>query len=229
MAAASLAQGLTGFGFGIVAMAGLTPVVGPYTASLIVTPLAGANVCIALWDTRRHIHWRRVLPLWAGGAVGVPVGVQLLLHTDPLVLRRLVGVVILITAASTFWRTFPMGAAAPHAWGVLAGFAGGVLGGSVSMSGPPVVWYTYRQPWPLDSIRATLLLYFAGTIAQRFVMLAASGAYTPPMARHVVVLLPIVVAGTLVGSRLVRRTRRRQVDVVVAVLLVMAGVRLLLA
>lgn len=224
---AGLAQGLTGFGFGIVAMAGLTPLVGAKTANLLVTPLAGINIGIALWEVRRHIDWRRAFPLCVGGVLGTPIGVHILLHSDPLLLRRLIGAVILLTAAGQFR---PASAKAPpirRGWGFVAGALGGVMGGAVAMAGPPAVVYAYRQPWPLNGIKATLLLFFGWSVLYRLVIFAKTGTYAPSLSTAILSLLPPVVLFTWLGGRLTSRLPRRQVDLVVGVLLTVAGAGLL--
>ncbi len=224
---AGVAQGLTGFGFGIVAMAGLTPLLGPHAANLIVTPLAGSNILLALWDVRRDVDWRRALPLWCGGILGTPVGVYILLHTEPRLLTRLIGAVILFTALTSLRGAGGTGKAIPRRWGFAAGALGGVMAGAIAMGGPPAVIYTYRQPWTLAGIKATLLLFFALTVACRLVLLGGAGSYTPGVLWSIVVYLPLTAVTTWVGSRLSERIPRRQVNVVVAVLLSLAGVGLL--
>ncbi|MBI3947853.1 MAG: sulfite exporter TauE/SafE family protein [Armatimonadetes bacterium] len=226
---AGLAQGLTGFGFGIVAMAVLTPVLGPKAANLVVTPLAGMNIAVGLWAVRRSINWRRALPLCCGGLLGTPLGVQILLHADALLLRRLVGVVILLTAIGSFHAAGkPRATPSREWWGFATGALGGVTGGAVAMAGPPVVVYAYRQPWPLRGIKATLLLFFGGTVAARLALLVGRGEYPVSILGTITSMLPLVAAATWAGHRLTDRVPRKQVDRVAAALLTIAGVVLLL-
>ncbi len=224
---AGLAQGLTGFGFGIVAMAVLTPLVGGYRANLIVTPLAGACILFALWPVRRAIEWRRAVPLWCGGLLGTPVGVYVLQHTDEHLLRRLIGAGILVAAVTSLRGAGKGAKAAPPGWGFAAGTLGGVMAGAVAMGGPPAVVYAYRQPWPLAGVKSTLLLYFALTVVYRLALFAGSGMYHASLVWSTLVLVPVVAASTWLGSRLTERIPRRQVDRIVGVLLVLAGLGLL--
>lgn len=224
---AGMAQGLTGFGFGIVAMAGLTPLVGPMAANLIVTPLAGVNIMVTLWAVRHAVEWRRAIPLWLGAVVGTPVGVYILQHTDPGLLRRVIGAIILLTAVTNLWPVPKGGPPVPQHWGLAAGVLGGVMAGAVAMGGPPAVVYAYRQPWSVAGIKATLLLYFAWTVICRMGYFVASNSYSPELLRSALWLTPVAMAATWAGVKLTDRVPRKQVERVVAVLLIAAGLNLL--
>lgn len=225
---AGMVQGITGFGFGIVAMAGLTPLVGPKNANLIVTPMAGITTLVALWQVRQEVEWRRVVPLGVGGFLGTPVGVLILFHADPLVLRRLIGGAVIVAALISLRGVCPEAKPWRARWALVAGLLGGVMAGVVAMAGPPVVIYTYRQPWTLPSIKATLLLYFILTVLYRLALFIGSGVYTPWLIHSVVLLLPLSAVSTWAGSWLSERLPRQQVQWIVAALLILAGTGLLL-
>jgi len=224
---AGLAQGLTGFGFGIVAMAGLTPLLGPVGANLVVTPLAGINIALTLWAVRHAIQWRRALPLWIGAFVGTPVGVYILHHTEPELLNRVIGATILLTAVGSLRPAPKGGRPIPQRWGLAAGIFGGVMAGAVAMGGPPAVVYAYRQPWPVAAIKATLLLYFAWTVICRMGFFVASHSYTPEVMRSTLMLMPAAALATWAGVKLADRVPRPHVQRVVAILLIAAGLHLL--
>lgn len=225
---AGMVQGVTGFGFGMVAMAALTPIIGPRNANLLVTPLAGATILVAFWRVRREVDWWRALPLGIGGLLGTPVGVFILFHSDPIILRRLIGGAVIVAAITSLWGVRPAAQSAWPGWALAAGILGGVMAGVVAMAGPPAVVYTYRQPWTLPRIKATLLFYFALTVGYRLTLFVGSGAYTPWLAHSVALLVPLAALSTWAGSRLSEHLPRRQVEWVVASLLVLAGGGLLL-
>ena len=74
LALAGFVQGLTGFGFGMVAM-GLLPLVIGLEQALAVATLAGlATTLTTTGLTLKHLHWPSTGALWFGTVVGVPVG-----------------------------------------------------------------------------------------------------------------------------------------------------------
>jgi uncharacterized membrane protein YfcA len=225
---AGMVQGVTGFGFGMVAMAAWTPVIGPKNANLLVTPLAGVTILVALWQVRREVDWRRALPLGIGGLLGTPVGVFILFHSDPILLRRLIGGGIIVAAMTSLRGVCPADKPAWPGWALAAGMLGGVMAGVVAMAGPPAVVYTYRQPWALPRIKATLLCYFALTVGYRLALFIGSGAYTPWLTHSMAFLVPLAALATWTGSRLSEHLPRRLIEWIVAGLLILAGLGLLL-
>jgi uncharacterized membrane protein YfcA len=81
----------------------------------------------------------------------------------------------------------------------LAGFAGGILGGMFSASGPVIGWFTYRQPLPVATIRSTLLAVFALSTTLRVGSVAFAGGLTREVFTLAAVGLPLVLLGTWLG------------------------------
>ena len=95
-AAGGLVQGLSGFAFGLVAMGVWAWSLDPVLAGPLVVfgSLLGQLLSLrAVWG---GVAARRVLPQVLGGALGVPLGVLLLRHIDPLGFRLFVGLLLLV-------------------------------------------------------------------------------------------------------------------------------------
>jgi uncharacterized membrane protein YfcA len=80
-----------------------------------------------------------------------------------------------------------------------AGIAGGIVGGMFSASGPVLGWFNYRQPLPLNAIRATLFASFALTTLLRTVVVGSQGGLTSDVWLYSALALPLVVAATWLG------------------------------
>lgn len=168
---ATILQSAAGFGFGMLAMAAL-PVFLPFTAvsmglPFLLLPIMAVNFAVR-W---RSFRWRPVVPLILGLALGVVPGVYLLGEVREDVLKRLLGLILLVSVvlryqqgrqvakrrrtdgvANTALRPFSR-------WIALScGFAGGILGGAFNTGGPPIILYLYGRPWPVDRIVASLHL-----------------------------------------------------------------------
>ena len=95
-AAGGFVQGLTGFAFGMVAMAVWAWFLDPVLAGPLVVFGSLFGQILAVGPMRRGFDARRVLPLVAGGVAGVPIGVALLRHVDPLAFKLAVGVLLAV-------------------------------------------------------------------------------------------------------------------------------------
>ena len=93
--AASFISGLSGFGFGLIAMALLPLLIGIKLANAFVS-FCGLVIFAALTiPLRKHIAWRTLLPLLAGTALGVPIGVYGLVNLpESLLLKILAGFIL---------------------------------------------------------------------------------------------------------------------------------------
>ena len=73
-------QSLSGFGSALVAMAILPAILGVQTATPLVALMSLTLEVVILYQYRREIQIRKVLPLIAGAIVGIPTGVFFLKH-----------------------------------------------------------------------------------------------------------------------------------------------------
>ena len=207
--AASFAQGLTGFGFGVVSMA-LLPLLLPIKAATPLVSLLNTVLCIQLfWTLRRSIRWRDTTPLMAGLLLGLPIGIGLLAYGSETWLKRLLGIYLIVIALRSLWPERktdlpPAGAASPAA-PLLTGIACGGLAGAFNIGGPPLVAYIYRQPWKQVEMNATLQAVFLVSCVVRASAYAAGGLLGWSALGVTALSLPILFLGAAAGHRLVPR------------------------
>lgn len=146
-------------------------------------------------EGRRHVEWRSVRGLLIGGLPGVPVGAWALQHLPVHVIGAAISVITLLFGLLFLTRVrirFPVHPLTEPAVGLLSG----MLGGSISESGPPVVIYGLSREWAKDVFRSSLLAYFLclaitaaisyslfGMVSSHLLLLSAAG------------LLPALAAG----------------------------------
>lgn len=135
--ASSFAQAVSGFGFAMIAIPLLIPVVGAKSAVVIVTVLSGVLTLGASLGDRAHVQWRPVGILSVAALCGIPVGVLILVLVDPALLTIGIGAVVIIATLLVGRHMSPR----RHGTGILAGagFTSGVLLSSTGINGPPVV------------------------------------------------------------------------------------------
>ena len=107
------------------------------------------------------------------------------------------------------------------------GFLSGVLGGSISTGGPPVIIYTAMQPWGKLSIKSTLVGFFLVTSMAIGAVQAAGGLMTGEVLLLFAAGLPALVTGVLAGSYLFDRIESGAYRKVLNVLLILLGLFML--
>src|SRR5260221_2538456 len=95
-AAVGFVQGLSGFAFGLVALGIWAWTVDPALAGSLVVFGSLVGQLLSLHTVRSGLDAARILPFIAGGLVGVPIGVAMLRHIDPLGFKLAVGIILLV-------------------------------------------------------------------------------------------------------------------------------------
>lgn len=229
LAVAGFAQGLTGFGFGLVSMA-LLPLCVDFKDAVPLVAVLNLLVCVAtLLTARRHLHWRRVAPLAFASGLGVPLGVWALMRWDARWLLAVLGAWMIAFAVSElalarWWRPrFP----AWSAWPV--GFISGVLGGAFNAGGPPVIAYVYSQPWGKEETVAALQIVFGASAIVRVAFMGGAGLMPAELWTVLAAAVVPVLAGIALGARLLQRVPGAAFKTLAAVFFLVMGVKYLLA
>lgn len=205
-ALAGFVQGLSGFAFGLVAMAIWAWALDPVLAGPLVVIGSLFGQVLALPTLRPGRAWRHALPLVLGGLAGVPLGVALLHRIDPLGFRLAIGLLLLVWCpAMLLAADLPRIARGGRAADALAGLLGGVMGGLGGLTGPvPTLWTTLRG-WARDTQRAVFQIFNLAMHAVTLAAYLATGTLTAEALRFGLVVLPAMLLPALLGARLYRR------------------------
>ncbi|VVD72473.1 membrane protein [Pandoraea cepalis] len=199
-------QTVTGFGLGMIVLGGasgfgLAPVA---SVAILVSLVTLINSALALPGTLHHIDWRAVGAATLGILPSVVVGVLLfdyLNGTASNALHLLLGAVVLYGGIGSALRPAPKTERSGDTGFFLSGIFGGLLSGMFGISGPPLIFYFYRQPLTLVQIRCALILLFAVTASIRTLYSAFAGQLPASMIWQAVVALPVVTFATLFARR----------------------------
>lgn len=223
--AAAFVTGLAGFAFGMVAagvwLFALTPV---QTTTLIVA-YALLVQGYSSWRLRRKIRPGRLLPFVIGSAAGIPAGIVVLELASAVHLRT--GVGLLLIAFSLYNLLRPkmpdLTQVGPTADAGI-GFLNGVLGGATGLGGIlPTLWCVLRG-WPRDEHRAVSQPTAVATFALSLLAFGGMGLVTLETTRLLLIGLPVLVAGTLLGWSLYGKLDEAAFRKVVLILLLASGV-----
>ena len=163
---AGLIAGITAFGFALIAVPLLILFFDPKLAVPIVTINSAMTGMFLFFELRKRMQPTKIIPLIIGGIAGLPFGVYLLAVLDKDVLKISVGA--LITVFSVLLALgIKREIKSEKYTSFLVGLVSGLLKGSTSLSGPPVVLFFINQDQEKEVFRANLTGYFMimGTLA----------------------------------------------------------------
>ena len=110
---------------------------------------------VAVWKLRRAVKLGRLVPFLIGGAIGVPIGAELLRWTSPAALRVAIGIILVVFSVYSLWR--PKLGSATGAGPVADGGVGilnGVIGGATGLAGIAATVWCGLPGWPAAEQRA---------------------------------------------------------------------------
>ncbi len=220
---ASLIQSTAGFGFALLAVPLLTLFMPMTDVVPVIVMLSTVTNVFVAWEQRKSLKIREILPLLIAGTAGIPLGVWGLKNFDQELLKTLVGFIIFSTSAALFfdWKiSFRRKGLSL----ITAGLLSGVLGGSLSMSGPPIILFLTNESYDKNSFRANLTFY--GIITNIFALAAfAMGGILTSAAGQTALMgcLPLFI-GTAGGIGLSRKLGEVSFKRGILVLLALMGV-----
>lgn len=227
----ALVQGMSGFGFGLVTMS-LLPLFLPVDHAVPMVAAWGLALNLYLnWRLRKHISLRRAGPMMLGGLLGIPVGVLFLKGADPRLIKGALGAVIVLFCLHSLLSSrvphIDEGGRKAQGLGVVAGAAGGVLGGAFNTGGPPVILYVAAMGWAKDAATSTIQVYFLLTTTLTIAGHVSVGLMTPERLWQVLPLYPVVGLGSWLGTRIYDRVPQARFRQIVLVLLLVLGANFL--
>lgn len=199
--AGGLIRGTTGFGASMVMTPPLALLFGPKVAvpvALLLETFAAAPMLPAALAVAR---WRTIAPICAAAVIAVPLGGYFLIASDPLILRKLIALtVIVFSLALLSGRRYQGVQRLPTS--LALGALSGTMLGATSVGAPPVILYLLSGPDPVAVTRANLTLYVIVISAAGLIMLSVSGLMTASTLQTAALLALPFATGVLAGSRL---------------------------
>ncbi|WP_029014815.1 sulfite exporter TauE/SafE family protein [Niveispirillum irakense] len=224
---AGIIRGLTGFGAALIIVPCLSLFLSPAEAvPTSVAAIATTNLPL-LRGAVKEGDRRMVLLFLAGCLPTIPLGVYLLASLPPDLVRRAIGICVIIAALLLLNRRFRL---TRPGWGLkmAAGGIGGFLNGAVGMGGPPVILTVLAMPLSPLTARATLILYFTGLNLLSIASLWWQGLFSPHTLIWSLLMIPPLVGAARLGELWFRRNGGSQFRPIAIGLLVITGIVALL-
>jgi uncharacterized protein len=201
---AGFTQGVTGFGFGLLAIPLLSLFIDIKTAVPLCSLLGIVITAFLSLRLRKHIDRRKILPLLLGCIPGVAAGTLMLKKTPTELLSVLMGVMLIAYALYRLTSRQQPRSINPR-WAYVAGFFTGAVSSAFSAGGPPTIIYTTLRGWDKDEIKATLSGFFLSGGLMVITAHALSGLTTGLVLHYFLLSVPVVTVGVHIGSLLYER------------------------
>ncbi len=224
---AAFAQGFSGFGYGILAMAMLsllTP--GLERVSVFITLTVTFLVITLLIRSRRdvRIDWRQAGLLVLGILAGGPLGYWFVLRQGDLPICRVTfGAVLILFALNGLLKPH-IRRRLPTALAPLFGFFSGLLSGAFSSGGPPIVLYLFvQEDDPRRAVGTVQAVFLASSLYRLVIVGLGERGYTADLLILAGTMIPVVILGTLTGYVTSRKVSCRAFLLGAYSLIILAG------
>ncbi|MCK4655296.1 MAG: sulfite exporter TauE/SafE family protein [Candidatus Cloacimonetes bacterium] len=219
----AMLQGLTGFGFSILAVPLITLFISPKVAVPILLLNSMIINIIVLHSTWKSLELKRILILLLFGIIGMPLGAHLLVVLDENILKILIGSFIFIFGLLLifgFRKQFKREKLSMIPIGITSGF----LGGSISMSGPPIILFLANMGVGKHTFRGNLAAYFFLLNIFTIPVYIMNGLITKQVLSYSVTFLPGLLIGVISGNILSHRIKEKHFRKLILFLLLIMGI-----
>jgi uncharacterized membrane protein YfcA len=228
-ALAGFVQGLSGFGFGLTAMALWAWTLEPRLAAALAVVGGLTGQLLAAFTVRRGWDLRALMPFLAGGLAGLPFGLWLLPRLDVPLFKAMLGAMLVVICPLMFFAGRLPKLRGGRTGDALAGAAGGVMGGLGGFTGVvPTLWCTVRG-FDKDRQRAVIQNFNLSMLLVTFSTYLATGVIERPMLPLLAIVPPAVLIPVLLGTRMYVGISDVAFRKVVLGLLFLSGIALLVS
>lgn len=208
VAVSGTVRGFAGFGAGMVFMPVAAALVGPKIAVVIIWLVDTLPTLPILVPAFRQVRWKTVLPVLAGYAPALPLGIWWLTTGNVDLLRWAISLAVL-AAVAVLWSGWRYSGERSPVLAASAGAFSGVIGGATQLAGPPVVIYWLSSDAPAWQFRANVIVYFFMTTILSGSAMAVAGLFTARAATYAAVFAPVYAVGVYAGQRLFSRASEK--------------------
>ena len=222
---AAFIQRVSGFGFGIFIMTVLPLVMPSYgEATTLSGLLASVTRVVIVVRTWRHIHWPHLIPILITFLVVSYFAVGIVSHVDDVLLRRILGVVLILAAVwfAFLKDRFRLPTTLPVQ--ISMGTISGMMGGLFAMQGPPAVLYFVSTNSTKEAYIAMAQTYFLVGNVMMTLFRAHQGFVTTTVIDTWLCAIPAVLLGTWIGSLLFRRISLPHLRTIIYLYMALSGI-----
>jgi uncharacterized membrane protein YfcA len=215
---AAIVRGFSGFGFSLLAITALSftlPLEQVIPSVFLLEIAASIHMLPGIW---RDIHWKSLLPIMAGTAIGTPAGLYALTNL-PAKQMSLAFSAFVIGATLLLWKGYSLKTMPSTSASTGVGAAAGLANGAFGLSGPIVILFYFASPAGHIVGRASIVAFFLVTDSIGVAFQAAFGLINTTVFVRVLTYLPALLVGVWIGMRFFKSVDVNQFRNLVLILL----------
>ncbi len=220
---AGTVQGLTSFGFSLISLPLLCMIIPLKTVVPILIIYSLIINSIIFYKIRYYVNLNRIKYLIIAGVVSTPIGTYVLLVIKGDVLSIVVGSIIIFTSL-ILWKGYKVNIKNEKLSFIIVGLFSGILNGSVSLSGPPIILFLTNQNAEKQIFRANLTSYFLILNIITVPTYLFAGLITKEVLRYSAFLFPGLIIGVLSGLAISNKINDNIFKKIILILVCIMGV-----
>jgi uncharacterized membrane protein YfcA len=178
---------------------------------------------VVLYSARKSINLKKIWILLVAGIISMPLGTHLLVIMDENILKIFIGSIILIFGIlllTGYRKQFKNDKLTMLPVGLLSG----ILGGSISISGPPIILFLSNRNVDKHTFRGNLAAYFFILNIFTVPVYYFNGLLTKEVWNYSLTFLPGLLIGVLVGTLLSHKIKDDHFKKLTLILLILMGI-----
>lgn len=200
---ATLVRSTFGFGESLIAvplLAFFIPLEVAVPLSVLISIVIAAVVVI---QDHQKIHFSSAKWLVLFAALGIPLGLLLLIYGNENLTKSILGVLIILYSLYSLVSKKSLRLKSDNKfWLFICGFLSGIFGGAYGLNGPPLVIYGNMRNWTAKHFRATLQAYFLPASIIGMIGYWYKDLWTPEVTHYFLISLPVVIPTIFLGRYL---------------------------
>ena len=221
-------QGATGFGSGLLINAFWLHIMEPTHAIPlnVVTSLFISGVPI--YKLRKKLDFSKLKQFAIFGVIGIPIGMYLLVISDPSKLKFSIGILLVIYAVLMLKISSFSINVNNKSINNLVGFISGIIGGLTALLGIiPVAWFSVQR-LPKNTKRGTYEPFIFITSIAAIISFAFAGLYKIEMIFDLLKIIPALLVGSWLGIKIYNKINDNLFRKVVLGLILLSGLFLVI-
>ena len=222
IAVSATVQGITGFGFSLVAFP-LLAILLPVNVITPILVLCSLITNIMILRSVQGVTAKGIKMMSLIAILATPFGAYLLKVVSPEILKAAVG--IILSGTSLFMlKGYRIKFRRELLAKGITGFFSGLLNGTLSMSGPPIILYLSNQGAAKDNVRGSFSLFALITNIFAIATLIYTNIITMPVFMQFATLIPALIIGVYAGILISKRVNEVQFKQITLYLLLIMGI-----
>lgn len=215
-------QGIAGFGFALISV----PIMSAFFPITTVVPIIVFYSLISnftvIFKTIKFTNLKKIYPMIVSGILGIPIGTIILKTFNQNNLKIAIGLIILFTSF-VMLKGFRINFKKEKISYIVTGLISGILNGSLSMSGPPIVLFLSNEGYNKNEFRANLALYSIVTNILTIFTYIISGLISQNTIKTSLVgIIPLII-GSYFGIFIAEKIENNHFKKLILILLIITG------